>query len=270
MADRTPQKEDGYVAIANEIFDKMIAFRMPGEVRQVVDCIIRKTYGYNKPEDWISESQFVAMTGKQRQNVWRSVKTAIEHKIAIRSDDKKKLRLNKNLEEWISFGVQSEVITNKLQSEVMHDAIRSDADFAIRSDAHNIQQPINKRQGKSKNVSHEIKASLSSTLIAYYTDVTRKPCRTTDARVKKIDTLSKRYSVEEMKTAIDHFQRSEFHSGRDGKWNNGNFDWIFGSETNFVKMLELEPQKNLVKQQFSKKAEPEGIGIDEFVKDLIT
>lgn len=121
----TPQIENGYLKIATELLTAFCSFRIPGEVRQIIDCIIRRTYGYHKKEDWISESQFVQLTGMKRQNVWRALDKAIKHKIAIKSDCK--LRLNKNYNEWISFDLQSKVIARKMQSKVITPAIKSDA-----------------------------------------------------------------------------------------------------------------------------------------------
>jgi phage replication O-like protein O len=97
-----PQLEDGYTKIANEIMDKFCCFRIPGEVRQVVDAIVRKTYGWNKKEDWIAHSQIIAMTTLLKGSVSRGLSKAITHKLVIGSDNK--LRLNKNLDEWIEFG----------------------------------------------------------------------------------------------------------------------------------------------------------------------
>ena len=54
----SPQLKDGYVAIANEIMDALAHIRIPGEARQVLDVILRKTYGWKKKEDEISLSQF--------------------------------------------------------------------------------------------------------------------------------------------------------------------------------------------------------------------
>jgi len=58
-----PQKENGYTPIANEIMDALCSHRISGEERQLLDCIIRKTYGWNKKVDEISLSQFMKMTG---------------------------------------------------------------------------------------------------------------------------------------------------------------------------------------------------------------
>jgi phage replication O-like protein O len=96
-----PQCEDGYTRIANEILDKLCCFRIPGEVRLIVDCIIRKTYGFNKKNDWVGNKQMIEMTGLKKGNVSRALSEAITHKVVIKSDNK--LCLNKNFDEWLSF-----------------------------------------------------------------------------------------------------------------------------------------------------------------------
>lgn len=58
-----PQKENGYVPVANEIYDALCRIRIPGEARQVLDVIIRKTYGFQKKSDCIALSQFSLATG---------------------------------------------------------------------------------------------------------------------------------------------------------------------------------------------------------------
>lgn len=101
MKEPSPQLENGYVKIANEIMDALCRFRMSGEVRQVVDCVLRKTYGWNKKEDWIAQSQIVEMTGLSKGSVSRELSKAITHKIVIVHDNQ--LKLNKNYKEWIGF-----------------------------------------------------------------------------------------------------------------------------------------------------------------------
>jgi phage replication O-like protein O len=96
-----PQKENGYIKIADEIMEEFCRFRIPGSIRQIIDCILRKTYGWQKKEDWISHSQLVQMTGMKKGNVSRELSKAITHRLVIIIDNK--LKFNKNYEEWISF-----------------------------------------------------------------------------------------------------------------------------------------------------------------------
>ena len=59
----SPQKENGFVPIANEIMTAFGRIRIAGEARQMLDVILRKTYGYHKKQDQISTSQFMQLTG---------------------------------------------------------------------------------------------------------------------------------------------------------------------------------------------------------------
>ena len=54
----SPQVENGYMKIANEIMDRLISYGLTGFELAIVLHILRKTYGYNKLEDEISISQF--------------------------------------------------------------------------------------------------------------------------------------------------------------------------------------------------------------------
>lgn len=107
-----PQKENGYTAIANELFEAVIAFRIPGEVRQVFDAILRKTYGYNKKEDYIANSQLVELTGMKKQNVSRALARLLEHKLVIKTDYSSRkgnmLKINKDYHQWISFVIKAD------------------------------------------------------------------------------------------------------------------------------------------------------------------
>lgn len=107
-----PQKENGYTPIANEILEALARFRIPGELRQVVDAILRKTYGYNKGFDSLANSQIVEITGMKRQNVSRSITRLVENRIVIRTDDNNGkgniLGINKDYERWISFVIRTD------------------------------------------------------------------------------------------------------------------------------------------------------------------
>lgn len=99
-----PQREHGHTEIANELMEALARFRIPGEVRQVLDAIIRKTYGWNKKTDKIPVSQLVKMTGLHKANVSRSLSKLITNRIVIKTDNNF-IGLQKNYEEWQSFKV---------------------------------------------------------------------------------------------------------------------------------------------------------------------
>lgn len=100
----SPQTEDGHTKIANDIMDALCRTRIPGEERQVLDAILRKTYGWNKCEDAIALSQFVEMTGLKKPNVIRAIRGLLSKAIitVIKSDNAngKVYKFNKDFESW--------------------------------------------------------------------------------------------------------------------------------------------------------------------------
>lgn len=77
----SPQAENGYTRIANEIMEAMAKYRLSGQERQIVDVVLRKTYGFNKTEDVISMGQFSICTGINRPLVARLLKSLLHKKI---------------------------------------------------------------------------------------------------------------------------------------------------------------------------------------------
>lgn len=101
----SPQVENGYARIANEILEALCRHRIPGEQMQCVFVVIRKTYGFGKKEDAISLSQFAAMTGMKRPNVHRALSELVSKKIlgVIKNDTRStdKYSLNKDYLGWV-------------------------------------------------------------------------------------------------------------------------------------------------------------------------
>ena len=97
-----PQLEEGYTKIANEIMEALAKIRISGEEWQILNVILRKTYGYNKKEDWISLSQFCLATGLTKSSICRAI-----HKLLIKNTIDKKdngsaplYSFNKDFDTW--------------------------------------------------------------------------------------------------------------------------------------------------------------------------
>ncbi len=99
-----PQKENGYTPIANEILEALGGFRVSGECWQILVIIWRKTYGYQKKQDKISNSQFVQLTGLKKGNVSRALSKLITSNIVIKIDNNHggipEYGFNKKYKEW--------------------------------------------------------------------------------------------------------------------------------------------------------------------------
>ena len=84
--------------------DALCRIRIPGEEMQVLNVILRKTYGWNKTEDAISLSQFVEMTMIKKPNVVRAIQGLLSKKIisVIEKDNApaKVYKINKDFDQW--------------------------------------------------------------------------------------------------------------------------------------------------------------------------
>lgn len=99
----SPQAEDGHTDIANEIMEALAKIRIPGEARQVLDFIFRKTYGWHKIWDRISLSQFVLGTKLKKPTVSRALKKLeLMNIIIIKKDnqDINNYKFNKHFDTW--------------------------------------------------------------------------------------------------------------------------------------------------------------------------
>lgn len=65
----SPQLDNGFTALANEIWDALCLHLPAGAEGRVLLCIIRKTYGWHKTEDRIPVSQIVEATHLSRRMV---------------------------------------------------------------------------------------------------------------------------------------------------------------------------------------------------------
>lgn len=70
----SPQLENGYTKISNELIDAWAKIRISGEANQIFIFIIRKTYGWGKKTDRVSLSQIALGTGIEQSNTVRAIK----------------------------------------------------------------------------------------------------------------------------------------------------------------------------------------------------
>lgn len=90
--------EKDYTKIPNELLEALARTRLSNYEFRYIWVVIRKTYGWNKKSDYISNSQFVKETGIKKWHIWRVQKRLIWRKIVTKRGNK--LSLNTNYGEW--------------------------------------------------------------------------------------------------------------------------------------------------------------------------
>lgn len=93
-----PQAENGHVDIANEIVETLAKTQLSGYESRVLWIIFRKTYGWHKKEDWITNTQIARMTGIAESHISRTIKMLIKRKIVTKIG--KKISFQKDYDKW--------------------------------------------------------------------------------------------------------------------------------------------------------------------------
>jgi len=107
----SPQLENGYTKIANELYDEICRWKFSAYEFRILIFIIRKTYGWNKKEDWISLSQFMNGTGIRQSHICRTISLLMQQNIITKGGNRTmpKYSIQKDFTQWIKLpkGVKS-------------------------------------------------------------------------------------------------------------------------------------------------------------------
>lgn len=95
----SPQIDNGFIKIANELFEAFYCCKLTEYERVIILAIWRKTYGFNKKEDVISLSQLEKQTGIPKSHVCRTIGQLRDKKIITSTGGK--LGINKRYYEWV-------------------------------------------------------------------------------------------------------------------------------------------------------------------------
>jgi phage replication O-like protein O len=95
---RVAQLEDGFTRVANELLDAVMASGLSETEMCVVLAVWRKTYGYSKKMDWISNEQLEAMIGKHLTHCSTAKNLLINKKVLLQEG--RKVGMNTNVADW--------------------------------------------------------------------------------------------------------------------------------------------------------------------------
>ena len=115
--------DDGYTRIANELLEAVMSADLTARQLKVVLAVIRKTYGFGKKFDRITNTQIASITGIHHTHVCTAKNEMIAMKIIVTQGNQ--IGINKVISEW-NFGISqhSETLAksaNKSLAEVAND-----------------------------------------------------------------------------------------------------------------------------------------------------
>lgn len=113
----SPQIENGYTKIANELLEEFVYRDFPGREIRLLLFVIRRTYGFSRTEAPISLSEFSAVMGKNPQDIVRLIQNLENQNVlkVVRFGTTKSniYSLNKDYETWKN---RDEALANKLRA----------------------------------------------------------------------------------------------------------------------------------------------------------
>lgn len=92
--------ESNFTRVPNEILEALARTHLSPYESKIVFFIIRKTYGWNKIEDWIALSQIEEGTGIAKPNVCRTIKSLRRRRIIARPG-KRHIGLQEDYTMWL-------------------------------------------------------------------------------------------------------------------------------------------------------------------------
>ena len=253
----SPQIDNGYMRIANEIVEAIMQAGLNGTQFRIVLAVLRYTYGFNRKSHNISLAFLADVTNTNKQQVGRELKKLIDMRVITEVSkpgfkSTRVLEFNKNYRQWL---LPIPLTVSKLAtgSETVGATVSEFADATV-SEFADQERHIkdieiiycNSDESQSRTVEKETEEKatkaddvISCQLVAdLWNDTTTnlpKIKKLTDTRKKVIKARSN--DLAEFESVFKKVEASDFLSGRNGSWLNCSFDWVL-KQANWVKVIE--------------------------------
>lgn len=196
-----PDPENGHIDMANELAEELMKINISPNQYRVLWLIWRKTYGWHKENDFISLTQFEDYTNLDRRNIARAIKKFENLNMikVTRQKGRNSYEFNSDYEQW-----------NKKKTSVRKDT-------SVSTNTNSVSKPTPKIVSK-KTPTKENKETIpkkSTKEVKEIFDYYDKNIHYLKKREQKhramITKCLKRFSVEELKMAIDGIANSEYY-----------------------------------------------------------
>ncbi len=104
MSMASPQIENGYTKIANELYEKILEYPFTLYEIKTILAIVRDTYGWNAAKKQISNKRIADLSNIELRNTQKRLKTLQSRNIIFKQKTKKNKNIwgiNKDYEEWL-------------------------------------------------------------------------------------------------------------------------------------------------------------------------
>lgn len=89
---------DNFTRLSNDILEALSRTHLTPYEWRVLMCVFRKTYGFQKKDDWIAPKQITEMTGIHKAHVSRSLRLLAQRNMVTKRGNN--IGFNKHLSQW--------------------------------------------------------------------------------------------------------------------------------------------------------------------------
>lgn len=249
-----PQRENGHTDIANEVLDALVRVNLSPYETSLVLCVIRKTWGWQKKFDRISQRQLSTDTGIHPGHVSRVLKRLLSMNLLMKNEAGE-LAFNKDYESWKVAPREGEKVAPAGGAEVapaggeLRQRERSRWGQKVALAGEKVAPAGGKKlrrrelQKKRKQLTKETnkrKESASAFLEHWNSHSNLPPIRTfTKERICHLQArLQEEQFATNWKAIIATISACPFLTGQNDRGWRATVDWILVNETNYVKVLE--------------------------------
>lgn len=261
----SPQKEDGYTPIANELLDQVCKLKLNGTQFSIILVVWRYTYGFSRKQHELSETFISKATGIHKKQISRELNYLIKQNIITVSKEAsftnpRIIKFNKNYNRWLLNSLQA---TKTLPPNESEDGTGSEL----------VPSPGNENVTQDKQILKQIlKQDIYSEIVNLFHEICvsyPRIVKVSENRKKAIKARSNNYSIDEFKKLFIMAEESNFLKGQNERNWSANFDWLL-KDSNMAKVLEgnyknkpknnnqiLKPQQNKFNNHESRNYTPE-------------
>jgi len=200
---RVADTDDGYTRLANELYEELIGANLTRNQAKVAHAVCRKTYGFNKKLDRISDSQISEITRLPRQKVNKAKNELIAMRVLLREGSQ--IGPNKALSDWVipECHQNSDFVTKAVTKSVTKSVTGLSPKRGHTKDT--IQKTINTDPpNPPKGEFSEEVISQAKQVLEYYNELTGTTCRSAEAFAVLLTERSARdaYTIDDLKLVV--------------------------------------------------------------------
>jgi phage replication O-like protein O len=162
----SPQVENGYTRIANELLEQIYQITLSAYEYRVLLYLIRKTYGFHRKQAAISLSQFERETGIDRRNVHRAIKRLQNQNIVIVQIDDRAVS-KKTTGEGLYYEVQKDYNKWKIEKQ-NRGGVQIDDRVVSKQTTNGVSKQTPTKDKKDKETKKEIPSRSQAERVAVY------------------------------------------------------------------------------------------------------